>query len=78
MRFTINSRKYGPVEFSRPGSGHIFVDLNGQPGTLGKQICHGGGLTGSTMSYHGDDQDCFESTCRSWWTAFLRNERLCI
>ena len=75
MEFKINSRKLGrTVTFSRPGKSYIFVDLNGQPGTLGCQICRGGSLMGSTISYNGDDQDEFEKVCRRWWRAYLRDE----
>lgn len=74
--FTIHSRKLGrDLTFSRPGSGYIYVDINGQPGTLGKQICYGGGFIGATMSYSGDSQESFDTICRSWWRAFLKTER---
>lgn len=75
--FTINSRALGQeITFSRPGSTYIFVDLNGQPGTLGKQICQGGRLTGSTISYDGEDQEKFEKICRSWYRSYLRRESI--
>ncbi len=75
MKFTINSKKFNKlVEFSRPGNAYIFVDLNGQPGTLGNQICSGGSTMGSTMEYSGDDADVFEKICRNWWKIYLRNE----
>jgi len=75
MKFTINSKKLNkPVEFSIPGNAYIYVDLNGQPGTLGEQICHGGSTMGDTMAYSGDDEKTFENICRNWWKAYLRNE----
>lgn len=75
MKLTINSRKLGrPVTFSRPGKYYVFADLNGQPGTLGKQICKGGWLSGSTISYSGDDPEQFERFCRRWFRSYLRNQ----
>lgn len=75
MEMKINSRKLGrTITFSRPGSSYIFADLNGQPGTLGCQICSGGGTMGSTLSYSGDDQAQFEAICRRWYRAHVRGE----
>lgn len=69
----IKSKKLGTtLEFSRPGGGYIYVDLNGQPGTLGKQICYGGNLMGVTISYSGDDDAVFDKICRSWYKSYLR------
>lgn len=73
MQFTINSRKLNrPVTFSIPGAEYIFVDLNGKEGTLGQQICRGGRLMGSTMSYGGNDQKQFEKLCRNWFRSYLK------
>lgn len=69
--FTINSRKIGrEFTFSRPGDYYIYVDINGQNGTLGNQICDGGALNGNTLGYRGDDQDEFEAICRNWFRAY--------
>ena len=76
MEFSIESRKFGKtVTFSIPGTSYIYCDMGipGNHGTLGDQICHGGDLVGSTMSYHGDDEDEFEKICRNWWKSYLRN-----
>ena len=74
MELTINSKRLGrKITFSRPGNGYIFVDLNGMSGTLGRQICDGGGMYGSTISYHGNDHNEFKRICRNWWNAFLRH-----
>lgn len=71
MEMQINSRKLGrSITFSRPGSSYIFADLNGQPGTLGNQICR----NGSTLYYDGDDQAQFDAICRRWYKAYVRNE----
>lgn len=74
MEATINSRKLGrTITFSRPGKAYVFADLNGEPGTLGKQICHGGALSGSTVEYHGDSDEEFERIVRRWYRSYIRN-----
>lgn len=71
MKLQITSRKHRrTITFSRPGSGYIFADLNGQPGTLGNQICSGGSTMGNTLSYSGDEQEEFETICRRWYRAY--------
>lgn len=73
MKMTINSRKLGRViTFSRPGPSYIYADLNGQSGTLGRQICDGGRTMGSTIAYDGNDQTRFEEICRRWYRAHIR------
>ena len=75
MKATINSRKLNQeVTFTRPETRYIYVDLNGKPGTLGNQICSGGRLTGSTISYCGDSSKAFATICRSWFNSYLRSE----
>lgn len=75
MEMTIKSRKLAQsITFSRPGSSYIYADLNGQPGTLGRQICDGGGTMGSTLSYDGASQAEFERICRRWYRAYMRAE----
>lgn len=75
MEMQIKSRKLGrTITFSTPGTSYIFADLNGQPGTLGNQICRGGSTTGSTLSYSGDSQEEFERICRRWYKAYIRDE----
>ena len=73
MVLTIKSRNLGrTITFSRPGSSYIFADLNGRPGTLGCQICRGGGTMGSTLSCDGDDLSRFDAICRRWYRAHVR------
>lgn len=73
MELKIKSRKLDRIiTFTRPGSSYIYADLNGKPGTLGCQICIGGGTMGSTLSYDGDDQTQFEAICRRWYRAHVR------
>lgn len=78
-RLTIKSTAIGDeVIFSRPGRYYIYVDLNGQQGSLGQQICQGGELLGDTLGVHGDDETAqarFEKTCRTWWKSYLRKQR---
>jgi len=72
MELKINSRKLGKtLTFSRPGQDYVYVDLNGKPGTLGNQICHGGDLMGSTIMA---TENNFETVCRRWYRAYLRNQ----
>ena len=74
MQLTINSRALNQeITFSRPGSSYMYVDLNGQPGTLGNQICDGGKLMGRTIAYSGDDEAVFARICRNWFRAYLRD-----
>lgn len=52
--YTTKTREFGEITFSAPAAsdtdtGYVFVDTNGQPGTLGKQICDGGDFRGSTI-----------------------------
>lgn len=75
MEMTIKSRRLKrDVTFSRPGSGYIFCDMGHPPlvGSLGAQICDGGRISGSTISYPGDDPEAFEAICRTWWRAYLK------
>lgn len=75
MELTIKSRKLNSeITFSRPGSHYIYANINGQPGTLGNQICNGGRTMGSTIGYSGDDQEQFEKICRRWFKAYIRDE----
>ena len=70
MELTINSKTLGqPVTFSRPGNQYIYWDINGQPGTLGKQPTH---LGGATLTYSGDDENEFKRICRNWYRSYIR------
>lgn len=72
MELQIKSRKLDQVlTFSIPGSGYIYVDANGKEGTLGNQICQGGSLSGSTISYSGGDQKEFERICKNWYRSYM-------
>jgi hypothetical protein len=74
MKVAINSRKLGKeVTFFCRSNGYIYVDLNGQSGTLGKQICTGGYLQGNTLSFHGNDEKAFAAKCRQWFGQYLKH-----
>lgn len=75
MNFKINSKKLDTVvEFSRPGAYYIYVDFSSDKrGTLGKQICSGGQLTGKTLSYSGNDEKVFKKICKNWFRKFIEN-----
>lgn len=71
MELTIKSKILNTkITFSRPGTGAIYADINGLEGTLGKQICGGGQLSGITISCDGDDKKAFDSVCRAWYRAY--------
>ena len=73
MEFSINSRKLGrTITFTRPGKSYVFANLNGKSGTLGNQICSGGGTMGNTITCDSDDQAKFEAICRRWYRAYVR------
>ncbi len=76
MEFTIDSRKLKrPVTFWR-GQYYICVNLNGQPGCLGQQICEKGRLfSGSCLGVSDgrndqETQEAFERVCKAWWKQF--------
>ena len=73
MEVTLKSRKVGKtITFSIPGSSYVFADLNGQPGTLGQQICRGGSTMGSTITFPRDgDPAKFEALCRRWLKSYV-------
>jgi hypothetical protein len=78
MELTINSRNHGTVTFFANlevrDSAYMFIDFDGNnPGTLGKQICEGGRMSGNTVRVYGAPN--FEKKCRSWWNAYLRNQK---
>lgn len=75
--FTISSKKYNKqiTFFRSPGSGYIFVDINGKPGTTGVQICENGSTRGYTLTCYEDDQQEFQRICKKWWKSYLAAER---
>lgn len=59
--------------FSRPGGGYVYCDFGraSQTGTLGKQLCYGGGLRGNTV-YEKDDA-AFERETKKWLATWRRD-----
>ena len=78
MKLTIHSRKLGkPLTYSRCGV-YVYVDINGEPGFLGRQICDGGKLTGNTIAVYGYENDSavkkeFERVCRNWHKRYIES-----
>jgi hypothetical protein len=72
--FTINTRNHGPKTFFVPDNGgYVRLESAGrQHGTLGSQICYGGGFRGNTVTA---DRDTLETVARKWWKDHLRVER---
>lgn len=76
MEMTIKSRILATsFTFSRPGNSYIYVDMNNEPGVLGTQICKGGRISGSTISYEGEDHAEFTRICWHWYRAYVSNCR---
>jgi hypothetical protein len=60
--------------FSRPGGGYVYCDFGSarRSGTLGRQICHGGGTRGSTIS--ASDPVAFEKAIKKWLADYRRHD----
>ncbi len=72
MRYTITSRKLKQdFDFWAPcNGGYIRLEYPGKEGTLGDQICQGGGFRGNTLSAKTEEQ--FEAVCRGWYRQHLQ------
>ena len=63
-RITINTRDAGPLEFWAPDNGgYVRLETPGHSGTLGQQICEGGGYRGNTLTA---DAKCLAAVARGW------------
>lgn len=72
-RFTIKTRNHGEKTFFvPPGGGYVRLERSGRTGTLGEQICYGGGFRGNTISA---TEDTLETEARRWWRQYLAHER---
>ena len=70
-RIIIKTRKEGEMSFFCPASGgYVWLESEGRPGTLGQQICEGGGFMGSTLSAK---EETLGDVARKW----LRQRRAC-
>lgn len=67
-RITISTRR-GKREFWCPDAGgYVRLETEGHSGTLGRQICEGGGFMGSTLTA---DAETLPKVARRW----LRQQR---
>lgn len=74
MRLTIRSVILSETfEFWMPNAGgYIYLEAPGLEGTLGRQICDGGGFQGNTLQSHPAH---FERACRAWYRQHLQSRR---
>jgi len=77
MNLTIKSRKLGHAMTYFGHNGYIWVDINGEPGTLGKQLCYGGKFRGNTVMYNNWRSESaeadFKKEARAWHRAFIKD-----
>lgn len=72
--FTIKTRAHGDKTFFVPDQGgYVRLESGGNHGTLGKQICYGGGFRGNTITA---DAASLEVVARKWWRQHLRVEAI--
>lgn len=73
MNFTIKSKKNSEVFtfWASANGGYVYLERPGKPGTLGSQICRGGGFMGSTLSC-GDTLDSLARVARAWYRQYMR------
>lgn len=71
--FTIKTKNHGDKTFFVPaGGGYVRLEDGRNHGTLGKQICYGGGFHGNTVTASEAD---LPAVARKWWAQYLKNER---
>lgn len=69
---TIRSKKLNR-EFSffmPPNGGYVRLEDDRNHGTLGRQICVGGGFMGNTIVAY--TEESFKRQCREWYRAHIR------
>ena len=72
-RFTIKTRTNGDMDFFVPDAGgYVRLESAGELGTLGKQICAGGGFMGNTLSA---SEKTLETVARRWYRAYRAAQR---
>jgi hypothetical protein len=72
-RFTIKTRTNGDMEFwVRDEGGYVRLESDGCTGTLGRQICEGGGFMGATVMA---DAQSLEAKARRWYRAYRSAQR---
>jgi hypothetical protein len=76
MRVTIRSKKFGDQTFFMPEQGgYVRLERGNNHGTLGQQICLGGGFRGNAISA---TPATFIETVRRWHLQRVRHSRCCI
>lgn len=77
MELVIKSRKLNKtLTFFKVSNGenrisYLFVDLNGNAGYLGRQLCKNGKTTGIGIACKDSE---FEKEVRKWYRQYLKNE----
>lgn len=72
-RFTIKTRTNGSMEFFTPDAGgYVRLESAGKSGTMGRQICAGGGFGGSTLTANAAS---LQSVARRWYRAYRAAQR---
>lgn len=67
MRITIKTQSGRELEFSIPGKEYVRFNHDGKsPGTLGKQICYGGGFIGATVSVTNKTEQALRAAAHLW------------
>ena len=73
--FTISTRNHGPATFFvrdsviAGDSGYVYLELAGNRGTLGRQICAGGDFRGNCLTA---TVESLEKVARAWHRKHLK------
>lgn len=71
--FTLKTRNHGEKSFFVPrDGGYVRLESDRNHGTLGRQICYGGGFFGNTITA---TPETLEAVARKWWRQHLTAER---
>lgn len=74
-RFTIKPRigTVGELEFFVPDAGgYVRLESAGKPGTLGRQLCAGGGFSGNTLTA---SETTLPSVARRWYRQWRQAQK---
>lgn len=70
---TIKTKNHGNQTFFVPDhGGYVRLETGTNHGTLGKQICYGGGFRGNTITA---DAATLPAVARQWLSQYLKNAR---
>jgi hypothetical protein len=72
--FEIKSKVLGKTVYfwKNPGHSYVYTNLEERGKGLGRQICVGGGFTGSTLIA---SDESMARVCRRWYRAYIKNYR---